>query len=145
MTKSVELGTVEHGLREAYRHLGLPQAAAAIEAYAGMRKSESLLRKYADPDDSRHQVSLRNALAIDWLVLRMGTNHHFRRPILICWKQPRKWKARMCRKTAYAIWRWRWKLPPLWLQRQYCARISAVIAIATGTSTASKYMPVCWS
>ena len=65
MTKSVQLGSFEHGLRECFHHLGVSRAAEAVEDFNGHRKSESLLRKYADPDNDRHQVPMRDALAMD--------------------------------------------------------------------------------
>ncbi len=74
MTKSVKLGTVEHGLREAYHLLGIAAVATAIENANGQRKSESLLRKYADPDDYRHQLPLRDAFAIDEACRDAGYN-----------------------------------------------------------------------
>lgn len=72
MTKSVALGSIEHGLREAFRLIGIDSVAAAIELSSGQRKSASLLRKYADPDDSRHHLPLRDAVAIDAACLRAG-------------------------------------------------------------------------
>ena len=65
MTKLVPLGSIEHGIREALRHLSDDGASAAIEAYSGQRKSSSLLRKCADPDDERHHIQLRDAIALD--------------------------------------------------------------------------------
>lgn len=72
MTKSVGLGSIEHGLREAFQHLGVERVADAVEQFSGQRKSESLLRKYADPDNSRHHLPLRDALAIDMACAASG-------------------------------------------------------------------------
>ena len=72
MTKSASLGSIERGLREAFQHLGVERVADAVEQYSGQRKSESLLRKYADPDNSRHQLPLRDALAIDLACTNSG-------------------------------------------------------------------------
>ena len=72
MTKSVDIGTIEHGLREAFGHLGVEGAADAIERGTGHRKSESLLRKYGDPDSPRHHLPLRDAMAIDAACMQAG-------------------------------------------------------------------------
>lgn len=72
MTKSVDIGTIEHGLREAFGYLGVDGAADAIERATGHRKSASLLRKYGDPDSPRHHLPLRDAMAIDQACLQAG-------------------------------------------------------------------------
>lgn len=72
MTKRVELGTIEHGLRQAFAHLGIDGAVDAIEHATGNRKSASLLRKYADPDSPRHHIPMRDAMAIDLACLESG-------------------------------------------------------------------------
>lgn len=72
MTKSVDLGTIEHGLREAFSFLGVDGAADAIERATGLRKSQSLLRKYGDPDSPRHHIPLRDAMAIDRACMEAG-------------------------------------------------------------------------
>lgn len=72
MTKSVNIGTIEHGLREAFGYLSIEGAADAIEWATGHRKSVSLLRKYADPDSPRHHVPLRDAMAIDRACIQAG-------------------------------------------------------------------------
>lgn len=65
MTKLVPLDSIEHGIREALRHLGDDGACDAVEQHTGQRKSASLLRKCADPDDIRHNIQLRDAAALD--------------------------------------------------------------------------------
>lgn len=65
MTKLVAEGSFEHAIREALRSLGEEGAVDALECHAGQRKSPSLLRKCADPDDPRHHIQLRDALALD--------------------------------------------------------------------------------
>jgi hypothetical protein len=72
MTKRVDIGTIEHGLREAFGHVGVDGAAAAIERTTGHRKSASLLRKYGDPDSPRHHLPLRDAMAIDQACVEAG-------------------------------------------------------------------------
>jgi hypothetical protein len=72
MTKSVALGSIEHGLREAFRLIGIDSVVAAIQNGSGQQKSASLLRKYADPDDPRHHLPLRDAVAIDTACVRAG-------------------------------------------------------------------------
>ena len=73
MTKSVAEGSFEHAIREALRSLGEDGAVDALECHAGQRKSPSLLRKCADPDDQRHHIQLRDALALDRACL--AANH----------------------------------------------------------------------
>lgn len=82
MTKRVELGTVEHGLRQAFAHIGIEGAVDAIERATGTRKSASLLRKYADPDSPRHHIPLRDAMAIDLACVERG----FKPPLLAAYQ-----------------------------------------------------------
>jgi hypothetical protein len=72
MTKSVALGSIEYGLREAFRMIGVDGVNDAITAATGQGKSSSLLRKYADPDDARHHLPLRDALIIDRACVKSG-------------------------------------------------------------------------
>lgn len=65
MTKLVPLRTIEHGLRRALSILDEDGACGAIEELSGVRRSASLLRKCADPDNDRHHLQLRYAIALD--------------------------------------------------------------------------------
>ena len=63
MTKVLPLDSIENGIRQAIRSLGDQAATDALARFTGQRKSASLLRKCADPDDNRHNIQLRDAVA----------------------------------------------------------------------------------
>ena len=65
MTKLVPLRTIEHGLRRALATLGDGGAQKAIQDVLGIKRSASLLRKCADPDDDRHHIQFRYGVALD--------------------------------------------------------------------------------
>jgi len=65
MTKLVPLQTIEHALRRALSILEIAGAQRAIYELLGVRRSASLLRKCADPDDDRHHLQFRYAVALD--------------------------------------------------------------------------------
>jgi|GEM_PF-6947408 len=65
MTKIVQAISIEHAIRKALQRLGEAGASQALEAYSGQRKSVSLLRKCADPDNPRYNIQLRDAIALD--------------------------------------------------------------------------------
>ncbi len=72
MTKLVPLRSIEHGLRRALATLDEDAAQAAIEEVTGVRRSVSLLRKCADPDNDRHHLQFRYAVALDIGCARAG-------------------------------------------------------------------------
>lgn len=72
MTKLVPLRSIEHGLRRALATLDDAGAQAAIEEVVGVRRSVSLLRKCADPDNDRHHLQFRYAVALDIACARAG-------------------------------------------------------------------------
>ncbi len=65
MTKLAPLRTIEHGLRRALSILEIEGAQRAIHDFLGVRRSASLLRKCADPDDDKHHLQFRYAVALD--------------------------------------------------------------------------------
>ncbi len=65
MTKLVPLRTIEHGLRRALAVLGAEGAQNAIQDLLELRRSASLIRKCADPDDNRHHIQFRYVVALD--------------------------------------------------------------------------------
>ena len=65
MTKLVPLRTIEHGLRRALSILEIEGAQRAIHDLLGVRRSASLFRKCADPDDDKHHLQFRYAVALD--------------------------------------------------------------------------------
>ena len=72
MTKLVRLRSIEHGLRRALAILDDDGARNAIQEITGVRRSASLLRKCADPDDNRHHLQYRYAVALDSACARAG-------------------------------------------------------------------------
>jgi hypothetical protein len=72
MTKLVSLRSVEHGLRRALAILDDDAAQSAIREMAGVQRSVSLLRKCADPDNDRHHLQFRYAVALDTACARAG-------------------------------------------------------------------------
>lgn len=64
MTKLIPLRTIEHGVRRAIDLLGESGVVEALDKL-GIRRSASLIRKCADPDDDRHHLQLRYAIALD--------------------------------------------------------------------------------
>jgi hypothetical protein len=72
MTKLVPLRSVEHGIRRALTVLDDDTAQGAIEEIAGVHRSVSLLRKCADPDNDRHHLQFRYAIALDAGCARAG-------------------------------------------------------------------------
>ncbi|MDP6706588.1 MAG: hypothetical protein QF893_09620 [Alphaproteobacteria bacterium] len=65
MTKLIPLRSIEHGVRRALALLGESGIREAIEKGAGVKRSASLIRKCGDPDDDRHHLQLRYAVAMD--------------------------------------------------------------------------------
>ena len=72
MTKLVLLRSIEHGLRRALGTLGDEGAQQAIQDVLGVKRSSSMLRKCADPDDDRHHIQFRYAVALDIACERSG-------------------------------------------------------------------------
>lgn len=65
MTKLVPLGSIEHAIRRVLEILGDAGVESAIQEELGFRRSASLIRKCGDPDDSRHHIQMRYAIALD--------------------------------------------------------------------------------
>jgi Phage regulatory protein CII (CP76) len=65
MTKLVAIRTIEHGARRALAILGDDGVERAIEETLGLKRSASLIRKCADPDDDGHHLQSRYAVALD--------------------------------------------------------------------------------
>lgn len=72
MTKLTPLLSIEHAIRQALALLGDDGAEQAIRAYLGVRRSSSLIRKCADPDDRAHHIQLRYAIALDLACIAAG-------------------------------------------------------------------------
>ncbi len=72
MTKRVPPNSLEHALRRALLILGEDGAEEAIFRGTGVYRSASLLRKFADADDHRHQIQLRYASALDIACVMKG-------------------------------------------------------------------------
>lgn len=72
MTKLVPLRTIEHALRRALATLGEKRAQQTIQDVLGLTRSNSMLRKCADPDDDRHHIQFRYAVALDIACARSG-------------------------------------------------------------------------
>lgn len=72
MTKLVALRSIEHGARRAIAILGDEGVEGAIEGHLGLRRSASLIRKCADPDDDGHHLQCRYAVALDVACRRLG-------------------------------------------------------------------------
>jgi hypothetical protein len=65
MTKLVALRSIEHGVRRAISILGDEGVTEAIKDLLGVRRSASLIRKCADPDNDRHHLQFRYGVALD--------------------------------------------------------------------------------
>ncbi len=72
MTKLVALRSIEHGARRAIAILGDQGVEGAIESHLGLRRSASLIRKCADPDEEGHHLQCRYAVALDVACRRLG-------------------------------------------------------------------------
>ena len=72
MTKLVPLRSIEHGLRRALGILEDEGATKAIQDVLGVKRSASLLRKCADPDNDRHHLQFRYAVALDAACAKAG-------------------------------------------------------------------------
>ena len=72
MTKLVAIRTIEHATRRALAILGDGGVERAIEDVLGLRRSASLIRKCADPDDDGHHLQSRYAVALDVACHRAG-------------------------------------------------------------------------
>ena len=65
MTKLVAIRSIEHAARRALTILGDDGVERAIEDVLGLKRSASLIRKCADPDDDSHHLQSRYAVALD--------------------------------------------------------------------------------
>lgn len=65
MTKLVAIRSIEHAARRALAILGDDGVERAIEDILGLKRSASLIRKCADPDDDGHHLQSRYAVALD--------------------------------------------------------------------------------
>lgn len=65
MTKLAPLGSIEHGIRRVLEMLGEERVESAIQESLGIERSASLIRKCGDPDEDRHQIQMRYAIALD--------------------------------------------------------------------------------
>ncbi len=72
MTKLVAIRTIEHAVRRALAILGDDGVEQAIEDILGLKRSASLIRKCADPDDDGHHLQSRYAVALDVACHRAG-------------------------------------------------------------------------
>ena len=72
MTKLVAIRTIEHAARRALTILGDDGVERAIEDILGLKRSASLIRKCADPDDDGHHLQSRYAVALDVACHRAG-------------------------------------------------------------------------
>lgn len=72
MTKLVAIRTIEHAARRALTILGDEGVERAIEEVLGVKRSASLIRKCADPDDDGHHLQSRYAVALDVACRRAG-------------------------------------------------------------------------
>jgi hypothetical protein len=72
MTKLAPLRTIEHGLRRSLAILEAEGAKSAIQDLLGIKRSASLLHKCADPDNDRHHLQLRYAVALDVACQKAG-------------------------------------------------------------------------
>jgi hypothetical protein len=72
LTKLARLGSVEHGIRQALKILGDDGAEDALERVLGVRRSASLIRKCADPDNNSNHIQLRYAIALDVACVEAG-------------------------------------------------------------------------
>lgn len=65
MTKLAPLGSIEYGIRRVLDILGEERVEAAIRESLGIERSASLIRKCGDPDEDRHHIQMRYAIALD--------------------------------------------------------------------------------
>lgn len=72
MTKLVAIRTIEHAARRALTILGDDGVEQAIGEILGLKRSASLIRKCADPDDDGHHLQSRYAVALDVACRRVG-------------------------------------------------------------------------
>ncbi len=72
MTKLVAIRTIEHAARRALAILGDDGVEQAIDDILGLKRSASLIRKCADPDDDGHHLQSRYAVALDVACRRAG-------------------------------------------------------------------------
>ncbi len=72
MTKLVAIRSIEHAARRALAILGDDGVERAIEDVLGLKRSASLIRKCADPDDDGHHLQSRYAVALDVACRRAG-------------------------------------------------------------------------
>jgi hypothetical protein len=72
MTKLVAIRTIEHDARRALAILGDDGVEQAIEEILGLKRSASLIRKCADPDDDGHHLQSRYAVVLDVACHRAG-------------------------------------------------------------------------
>ena len=72
MTKLVAIRTIEHAARRALTILGDAGVEQAIVDVLGIKRSASLIRKCADPDDDGHHLQSRYAVALDVACRRAG-------------------------------------------------------------------------
>ena len=72
MTKLVAIRTIEHAARRALTILGDNGVEQAISDILGLKRSASLIRKCADPDDDGHHLQSRYAVALDVACRRAG-------------------------------------------------------------------------
>lgn len=72
ITKLVAIRTIEHATRRALAILGDGGVKRAIADVLGLRRSASLIRKCADPDDDGHHLQSRYAVALDVACHRAG-------------------------------------------------------------------------
>lgn len=72
MTKYAELYSLEHGLRQAIAILGDRGIEDALQDVLGLRRSASLIRKCADPDNDANQIQHRYSVALDAACVKAG-------------------------------------------------------------------------
>jgi len=72
MTKLVAIRSIEHAARRALVILGDDGVERAIADVLGLKRSASLIRKCADPDDDGHHLQSRYAVALDVACQRAG-------------------------------------------------------------------------
>ena len=65
MTKLTVPNSIEHGIRRVLAILGDDGVEHALETAASSPRSASLIRKCGDPDNARHHLQLRYAIALD--------------------------------------------------------------------------------
>ncbi len=72
MTKLVAIRTIEHATRRALTIPGDDGVEQAIGDILGLKRSASLIRKCADPDDDGHHLQTRYAVSLDVACRRAG-------------------------------------------------------------------------